>query len=289
MGTVLIYNRVEYLVNLFYIFISKFKLMINIIHLSDLHFGQDTFPYDIQNLKECLAGFIKQFNNPIVLITGDITFKGRPQGYECATDFFNYFIKEKLVNRADILCCPGNHDIGAGIKPFTEYDRFAYSLRKDALNSFSENNFRIHKIKDVTIFLLNSAYHQDYEYGLIDENVFSELYEEKDTFKVVAVHHHFIGQLKSDGSTIRNAYPSLFHFDKAEIGLVVHGHQHCKQQLPIGDKGFNIQAVRALGFATDTYQNGINHIHIENNKAKVTPYYFSMDKVPNKITLIKEN
>jgi 3',5'-cyclic AMP phosphodiesterase CpdA len=261
--------------------------MTNIIHLSDLHFGQNRFPYDLDMLKDCLSNFLAKFEKPKILITGDITFQAKPDGYQQATNFFNHFIEAKLIDRKDILSCPGNHDITRGIEPFLNYDKFAYSIRKDKLNSFSNNHYQILNVDDIQVVLLNSAYHTDHQYGLIDDSFFKEGGVDPDKFTIIAVHHHFVGQFEADVSTIRNSYPALYFFDKIGVNLVVHGHQHCNQSLPIGNSGFNISGVRSMGFLTGTYQNGINHICIENNESIVTPYHFSPDHDPNKITLVK--
>lgn len=261
--------------------------MTNIIHLSDLHFGQKVFPYDLDKLKDCLSSFLTKFEKPKILITGDITFRANPEGYEQATNFFKHFIEAKLVDKKDILSCPGNHDIATGINPFFNYDKFAYSLRKDELNSFSKKSYQILNVDDIQVVLLNSAYHTDHQYGLIDDSFFKEKNLDPDKFTVIAVHHHFVGQFKADVSAIRNSYPALYCFDNLGVNLVVHGHQHCNQSLPIGKSGFNIFGVRSMGFLTDTYQNGINHICIKDNVSVVTAYHFSPDHDPNEITLVK--
>ncbi len=261
--------------------------MTDIIHLSDLHFGQNIFPYDLDKLKDCLSSFLTKFEKPKILITGDITFRANPEGYEQATNFFKHFIEANLVDKKDILSCPGNHDIAPGINPFSNYDTFAYSLRKDELNSFSKKSYQVLNVDDIQVVLLNSAYHTDHQYGLIDDSFFNEKNLDPDKFTVIAVHHHFVGQFKADTSAIRNSYPALYYFDNVGVNLVVHGHQHCNQILPIGNNRFNIYGVRSMGFLTGAFQNGINHICIKDNESVVTPYHFSLDHDPNKITLVK--
>ena len=261
--------------------------MTDIIHFSDLHFGQGKFPYDLDKLKDCLSSFLAEFEKPKILITGDITFQANPQGYEQATNFFKHFIEAKLVDKKDILSCPGNHDITQGIRPFSNYDKFAYSLRKDELNSFSKENYQILNVDGIQVVLINSAYHGDRQYGLIDDSFFKETSLALDKFTVIAVHHHFVGQFQDDVSAIRNSYPALYRFDKVGVNLVVHGHQHCNQSLPIGKNRFNIYGVRSMGFLTGAFQNGINHICIKDNESVVTPYHFSLDHDPNKITLVE--
>ncbi|MBA6343024.1 metallophosphoesterase [Colwellia sp. MB02u-10] len=263
--------------------------MTDIIHLSDLHFGQDKFPFEIKKLYAGMCEFLRQFENPIVLVTGDITFQNRDEGYAEAGDFFKQLISDGLIKKERFLCCPGNHDIEASIEPFKKYDSFIYGIRRDNALCFSKRNTIIHELDGVEFILLNSSFHANHQYGYIDEECFQHIedktYSEK--FKLVAVHHNLLGQQKEDTSTIRNAYPTLYHLDLAKINLILHGHQHCHQEMFFGSSQFTIHSARSFGFIEDSLQNGINHIKINDNVAKITPYYFSLDAKPSKITLIK--
>ena len=85
----------------------------NIIHISDIHFGNVGLVYLKSELKRAIADFIKELGteNFVLVISGDITYQGSRKGFEEAKDFFNEIIYENNLDRNRILACPGNHDI----------------------------------------------------------------------------------------------------------------------------------------------------------------------------------
>lgn len=83
--------------------------MIEIFHVSDLHFGKS----DSQNRKanSLLDGISRQFpfkmtNNRYLLVTGDITNGGKKEEYTLAKDALSPFAGRVFVT-------PGNHDYGS--------------------------------------------------------------------------------------------------------------------------------------------------------------------------------
>lgn len=103
---------------------------INILHLSDLHFGhyyysfrgtpeQDKKEYfDI--IQEPLFDFLKSYiqengNIDVVVITGDISFRNDSKGYDDFEDWLKALCSSdvlKLDITKDVLLCVGNHDSG---------------------------------------------------------------------------------------------------------------------------------------------------------------------------------
>lgn len=86
----------------------------NILHLSDLHFGsgknkitQSIYDGFIEKLESFLANN-ETWKPSIVIVTGDIAFKGSEQNYEEAAIFFEK-LKTKLGTN-NIIFTPGNHD-----------------------------------------------------------------------------------------------------------------------------------------------------------------------------------
>ena len=82
-----------------------------IIHLSDTHFGNSSPAFSVEDLKHALNGFKSSFRDAdtYMIISGDITFKGNPDGYKQAQNFIN---ETWLINggaRDRFLACPGNH------------------------------------------------------------------------------------------------------------------------------------------------------------------------------------
>jgi len=84
-----------------------------IVHLSDIHLSEQTFPKD---KTEALARAITSHRNVdriIICITGDIAFDGIDSNYNLAEQFLSLLIDELKKNHKEsipILVVPGNHD-----------------------------------------------------------------------------------------------------------------------------------------------------------------------------------
>ncbi len=89
-----------------------------ILHLSDLHFGNDENPQrrdDRKAAMACLADRIASLDGSwhpkYVCITGDIGYRGKPEDYTAAADWLVPFLKRLSVSSASVFMCPGNHDV----------------------------------------------------------------------------------------------------------------------------------------------------------------------------------
>jgi len=267
----------------------------NIIHLSDVHFGNNGPTFVNESIKKPLVKLLNEIESPVVLvISGDVTFKGSEAGFTEAKDFFDEILQSSNLDREHIIACPGNHDLNAEeSKPFTLFNNFIYSLRRDNTFDFSEKSFSSTVINGVFFLVINSAYHLEHEYGLIDEEVFSYIKDKKEeidgcSFKVAITHHHFLNQFQGDTSVIRNGYPLLYALDKARFNLILHGHQHTIQNMPIGHNNMQIESPRSLNFHEKGYNNGLNHYSINGNGIKKVSYIFSKDADPTKLTLQRD-
>jgi hypothetical protein len=93
--------------------------MPNILHLSDLHFGDDKDATARGLRTESLDLLVKELKNldaawkpDILAISGDLTWQGRASGYTELTKW----LRQKLfpatgLTAPDCIVCPGNHDI----------------------------------------------------------------------------------------------------------------------------------------------------------------------------------
>ena len=259
-----------------------------IIHISDTHFGNNESPYNTINMKKSLISYINRLEGvKILVISGDITFKGDAAAYTQAKRFFNEIMSSCNISRSHVIACPGNHDICQGGLPFKGFDDFIYALRRDNEISFANNDSVILNIENISFLLINSVAHLEYSYGLIPESafeVFEERKEEIDTYpkKIIVTHHHLIGQEKHDISTTRNAYRLLCHADKLNYNYILHGHQHSNQDIIIGQSSTNVVSARSMRYPDKGYLNGFNAIDIEQNTKE--KYFWTLDEEPGKIT-----
>ena len=104
----------------------------NILHLSDMHFGRDQYNIDepFSKKKEILDKLILKlteldlgFKPDLVLVTGDIAWHGLRREFDEAYDWFSK-LKSVLGLSGDcFVFCPGNHDLNRNVAvDFTEDD-----------------------------------------------------------------------------------------------------------------------------------------------------------------------
>lgn len=97
------------------------KNEINILHLSDLHFGVEDMGglgrEAVERREETLLEFKKSLRNiedkwnpNIIAISGDIGWAGRKENYVEAWEFIEELLDEFQLSSKHIILCSGNHD-----------------------------------------------------------------------------------------------------------------------------------------------------------------------------------
>ena len=270
----------------FYCLCSLIIIFMQIIHISDTHFGNVSPAFDLAELKRAFHELEDdcKLEDTYLVVSGDITFKGKLAGYKQAEEFLlNTWIKFG-GSRKRFLACPGNHDLCNN--GFNQFDTFMYGIRRDHNTDFSNDSCRLLNFDNVAFLLVNSAHHLDHKYGLIDCDVLNKtLNKNKGNLfnaqhKVVIVHHHVIGVDKTDTSTIRNASSFLAILDEYKFGLLLHGHQHSQNSLTIGKEQMKIFSGRSLNFQTSGYVNGLSTISYVEDDWKRLQKFLSRDNCP---------
>ncbi|MBK8815632.1 MAG: metallophosphoesterase [Methylococcaceae bacterium] len=254
-----------------------------IIHLSDTHFGNHQPAFDLQKLRDAMNSLSDLFEKPdtYLVVSGDITFQGNSNGYIQARRFFDdtWLVNQRARNR--FLACPGNHDICAN--SFQNFDTFLYGIRRNHDTDFSNRPHGLVKFDNIAFLMVNSASHLNHKYGLIDfQSLKTYLEIEKNYLdsvehRIAVVHHHLIGFQENDTSTIRNALPFIALLDKFEFHLILHGHQHSQISLQLGKSKMAIFSARSLNYRTSSLVNGINILSYEKNAWNCDPRVLSAD------------
>src|SRR6266852_3039063 len=93
--------------------------MINLLHLSDLHFGYDRDKTASSQragalglLLKTLRGLERDWKPQVIIISGDLSWQGKRAGYTELSEW----LTTKLfpitgLTAADCIACPGNHDL----------------------------------------------------------------------------------------------------------------------------------------------------------------------------------
>ncbi|MCD7763635.1 MAG: metallophosphoesterase [Lachnospiraceae bacterium] len=92
----------------------------NILHLSDIHFGRNNPKYKVAGefqhkekiLEELLESIGETRCKPEhIVVTGDVAWWGRKQDFDEALVWFKKLLKITNLSGKDITFCPGNHDV----------------------------------------------------------------------------------------------------------------------------------------------------------------------------------
>lgn len=236
-----------------------------IIHVSDTHFGNDSPTYNREHIKKALIESINaEEGKKILVISGDITYKAKQNGYAEATSFFTDVIQQCSIERSHVIACPGNHDICC-TSNFEGFNKFIYSLRRDSIFSVKDQSESILTIDNMVFITSNSSHHFDHTYGLVPDSTINLLNEDRNKIleaetKVFITHHHPINQYNTDISTLRNTHRLLYALDQLNFDYLLHGHQHSSTVIKFGNNQTKILSARSLNFHDRGTHNGFNVI-----------------------------
>jgi|GEM_PF-2704394 len=132
---------------------------INILHISDIQFGDPTFSSHLCDaFPDSFYRFADENNISIdfIVVTGDIAFDGSPSQFEMAFDWFLKLTKRVLGNENSIdrvLFVPGNHDINLSLSALNNF-QYKYPSKNDndkKIEFAQRSNF----LEDYTLYALD--------------------------------------------------------------------------------------------------------------------------------------
>ncbi len=278
----------------------KKDMITTILHLSDLHFGDAKAVLNRDDVSRVLGSLLAKAGPDVtIVLSGDISFKGQSSGYGEANQALMPFVTDGRVARHRIIACPGNHDIvntASAISPFQAFDAWSAGIRHDKHCTFSDRPCRLIKCGAVDYLVINSAYHCEHAYGLVDlkelDGVLSTMGHEMEpgSSRVAVLHHHLIpfsGRL--DESTTRNSYQLLSRLIDFEFSLVLHGHQHALLQLDLGRLPMKLCGVGSFRYSTPGFTNGAAIIRIDGRSVVSTEHYAISKDASDFLRALKKN
>ncbi|MDD5450410.1 MAG: metallophosphoesterase [Desulfovibrionales bacterium] len=246
----------------------------HIIHLSDLHFctgiplamDEDRV---ISAIKKAVSD--TSIDCLYLCITGDIVLKGDVRAYTLAEFFLKKLCSEIKIKKEHIIICPGNHDFVVSKQSFDDYNKFVFSLTRNDALMLSKHSISPYFINELCFLVVNSTYHLDHTYGLIELNRLQEVMEGIDSCcdKILCLHHHLLPT--DDFSCLKNAYSLLNLCTSTDIKLILHGHRHMNLHLTVGNSSLLISGSGSL-FQTSRqsgYTNQFQSLIIDRNNSKI--------------------
>lgn len=189
-------------------------MAVRILHLSDLHVGKR----EATEIAAPLAALIESAKPELVIASGDLTHRGRPDQHERAAGF----LKSLSPN---VLAIPGNHDI-----PYTFPARFTRPWHE--FERHWETTQPLYSSQALHVVGLNSVRPWRHQSGRLRaaqlEHTRSSLDEAAaGALRVVALHHHLLGApWRSTKKPVARRNDVLAALAEAGAELIVAGHIH---------------------------------------------------------------
>lgn len=169
------------------------EVPLNILHISDLHFGMESKAQStlyaqrniaLNSMLDTLVNWEHQID--LVVISGDITWQGKKSGYDEAHIWIECLLDKLNLTSEDLIICAGNHDImrnktiGMGLpvdaneadewlkienidnfeRPFENFVEFCKRINIKPLEMEYKTNYLIgqRQLKGVNFIILNSSW-----------------------------------------------------------------------------------------------------------------------------------
>src|SRR5688572_5122632 len=255
--------------------------MINILHISDLHFG----PFFVPHVAESLLKKLFELKADIIINSGDYTQRARREQYEEARNF------NQRLPRLPRIDIPGNHDVPL----YRIFERLfsPYRLYKEYISTELD---QVVRHENAVIVALNST--QPYRAivnGRVRQSqldlcarVFKDV--PAPVLKIVVAHHHFAPAPDYEGGQVMpEAKRAIDRFNQLKVDLILGGHMHrayignSLDVYPGIDREHGIIIVQSgtstsrRGRAREREKNSFNYLQIEQEIVRVTHYMFFDD------------
>ena len=195
--------------------------MVDIVHISDLHYPSEFIPECLENI----IGYIEEKKPDVVICTGDLIHNGRVSQFHAILPYI-----ERIRNATKFVAVPGNHDSkNSGLIFFEKL----IGPRRSRL---------IIEEKDTLIVGLCSA-RDDMSEGMIGDEQLDyagRCFDKNLENRILALHHHLIPVPLSGQkfTTVRDAGEILEFTQLFELDLVLMGHRHVPHAYVIGPTTF---------------------------------------------------
>ena len=202
-----------------------------IFHVSDLHFGHNAVPEQIDAIEEA----IQRERFDVVAISGDLSQRARAGEFLRARAFIR---DAQKVSR--VICVPGNHDVSWWFAPFglrrkdhvySAYRRFVHHEREPVLRVDGATIAGVNSSHGVTCSSLTWNMRDLSVIGYVKESQIERLAAifaaaDSGDLRVVLMHHNPVKGELSQRHGLRNTRQVMDAFARIGVDLVMCGHDH---------------------------------------------------------------
>ncbi|MDT1063167.1 metallophosphoesterase [Paracoccus sp. CPCC 101403] len=241
--------------------------MTRLLHLSDLHFGLER-----KELVDPLLDRVNGARPDLVVVTGDLTHRGRSSQFARAETFLRRI-------EAPLIAVPGNHDIplyrlpDRMMQPYLRYRR-----------AIAANLEPVGHVGRLRVQGVNSVDTMAWQRGVLTAAQMRRVTEgiDPDCINIVAMHHPMQQRPEVDKALMRGAPQALALFELQGIQVVLTGHLHVWSAgafLPPEGRGIlQIQAGTALCARETDRQNEFAVLDFEGPELRIERHVAPMDE-----------
>jgi 3',5'-cyclic AMP phosphodiesterase CpdA len=256
-------------------------MTLNILHISDLHFG----PFFVPGVATALLEKLDELEADIIINSGDYTQRARREQFEEARAFSERLPK---LPRIDI---PGNHDVPL----YRIFERLfsPYKLYKEYISK--DLDMVVRHEKAVIVALNSTSPRSAIVNGRVRSwqldlcaKVFTDV--PPDVLRIVVAHHHFAPAPDYEGGQVMpKAKRAIDRFTDLKVDLVLGGHMHrayignSLDVYPGENREHGIIIVQSgtstsrRGRAREREKNSFNYLQIADDVVRVTHYMHFAD------------
>jgi 3',5'-cyclic AMP phosphodiesterase CpdA len=232
-----------------------------IVHLSDLHFGR-TDP----GLPEALSREVKAAAPDLVVVSGDLTQRARPEEFRLARAFLATLPTPQIV-------VPGNHDIplyNLPMRAFWPLARYKRHICRDVEPFFADG--------EIAVAGLNTARSLTIKNGRVNRRQVSGLCaglqsQREEVVRIVVTHHPFETADAGEEDIVGRASMAMAGFSKCRIDVILSGHLHVNRivssaaRYRIGDySALLLQAGTAISSRRREEPNSFNILRVNGRR-----------------------
>ncbi|HEV3456763.1 MAG TPA: metallophosphoesterase [Thermoanaerobaculia bacterium] len=243
-----------------------------LLHCSDVHFGPPHLPH----VAEGLLALIEKLRPNLVVISGDLTQRAKPEQFRQARRFVDRIPVPSLV-------VPGNHDV-----PMYRVWERVWNPFGAYRSHFSRELEPVYRDHEMVVIGINTAFNWTIKGGRITSRRLREVGEllaaaPRQLFKVVVPHHDLIPPPNLRRRRVAaNARRAMALFAAAGVDLVLAGHQHqayigsSEEFYPAGGAPVIIvhsgTTTSSRGRGGERHLNTCNRIDFDAGTLTVSPY-----------------
>jgi 3',5'-cyclic AMP phosphodiesterase CpdA len=255
--------------------------MLNLMHISDLHFG----PFFMPNVAESVLKSATALKPDCIVASGDFTQRATIEEYAAARKFLDQLPPVPLV------VCPGNHDVPLYriweriFKPHENYQNYISKQLNDVLSLPQATIVSLDSTAPLRA-ITNGRIRRDHLTYTRDALAASPA----EKVRIVVAHHHFAPAPDYERSSVMpRAKRALDVFEACGVEMILGGHLHrayvgnSLDVYPGRDRKHGIVIVQSgtttsrRGRAREREKNSFNWIRVTEDSIRITHYMFFDD------------